>query len=230
MASRKSDIEVHSLATDEELASQLRAGQQVRLVQVEDSPEVHIHSDQGSLIGVVVDSPVKEQLVTGKAVIRSLRKQNNLLVHVLIRVIYPESHAAPRQGRLPALSIPRCCAAIAWSSLQSGCPRTWFPNPCHLQLHAEPYRTRSSRWPLLSRARELIAIVAARNGLTRSPGLLVRPSQPVLGLSYSNLRPNTCNFLVQPQQRQEREKNRALGLSRSSFSFWVSRFSCMQYP
>ena len=102
MASRKSDIEVQSLVTDEALASQLRTGQQVRLVQVEDSPEVQIHSDQGSLIGVVVDIPIKEQLLTGTAVIRSLRKQQKLLVHVLIRVTYPESHATPRQGTLPA--------------------------------------------------------------------------------------------------------------------------------
>ena len=98
MASRKSDIEVRSLATDEELASQLRTGQQVRLVQVEDSTEVQVLSDKGSLIGVLLDLAVKEQLLTGTAVIRSLRKQQNLLVYVLIRVTYPESHAAPRQG------------------------------------------------------------------------------------------------------------------------------------
>ena len=113
MASRKRDLEVQSLVTDEALASQLRTGQQVRLVQGEDSPEVQVHSDQGSLIGVVADSPVKEQLESGTAVIRSLRKQNNLLVHVLIRVTYPESYAAPRQGTLPASNILRCCAATA---------------------------------------------------------------------------------------------------------------------
>ena len=110
MASRKSDIEVQSLVTDEALASQLRTGQQVRLVQVEDSPEVQIHSDQGSLIGVVVDCPIKEQLLTGTAVIRSLRKQQKVLVHVLIRVTYPESNAAPRQGTLPASYILKCSA------------------------------------------------------------------------------------------------------------------------
>ncbi|CAK0780273.1 hypothetical protein CVIRNUC_004994 [Coccomyxa viridis] len=98
MASRKTDIEVQRLVADEALASQLRTGQQLRLVQVEDSPEVQIYSDQGSLIGVVVDSPIKEQLVTGAAVIRSLRKQQNLLVHVLIRVTYPEFHASRRQA------------------------------------------------------------------------------------------------------------------------------------
>ena len=65
MASRKSDIEVQSLVTDEALASQLSTGQQVRLVQVEDSPEVQIHSDQGSLIGVVVDLPHQETASDG---------------------------------------------------------------------------------------------------------------------------------------------------------------------
>ena len=110
MASRKSDIEVQSLVTDEALASQLRTGQQVRLVQVEDSPEVQIYSNQGSLIGVVVDFPIKAQLLTGTAVIRSLRKQQKVLVHVLIRVTYPEFHASRRQGTLPASHIVTCCA------------------------------------------------------------------------------------------------------------------------
>lgn len=97
MASRKTDIEVHSLAEDEAQASQLRTGQPVSLVQREDFPELQVLSAGGSLIGLISDIPQVEQLVTGTAVIRSLRKQQGVLVHVLIRVTHPES--APQPGR-----------------------------------------------------------------------------------------------------------------------------------
>ena len=99
MALKKTDIEVQSLAEDEALASQLRTGQPVSLVQREDSPELQVLSAGGSLIGLISNIPQVEQLVTGTAVIRSLRKQQGLLVHVLIRVTYSESDPAPQPGR-----------------------------------------------------------------------------------------------------------------------------------
>ena len=98
MASKKVDIEVHNLAEDEAQASQLRTGQPVSLVQREEFPELQVLSAGGSLIGLISDIPQVERLVTGTAVIRSLRKQQGLLVHVLIRVTYPESDSAPQPG------------------------------------------------------------------------------------------------------------------------------------
>lgn len=100
MASRKTDIEVHKLVRDEVLAGQLCTGQPVSILQREDSPELQVLSTEGSLIGVIADPSNKQQLVTGTAVIRSLRRQEDLLVHVLLRVTHPEPNAAPQQGTI----------------------------------------------------------------------------------------------------------------------------------
>jgi len=100
MASRKTDIEVHKLVKDEVLAGQLCTGQPVSILQREDSPELQVLSAEGSLIGVIADPSNKQQLVTGTAVIRSLRRQEDLLVHVLLRVTHPEPNAAPQQGTI----------------------------------------------------------------------------------------------------------------------------------
>ena len=99
MASRKTDIEVQDLARDEALAGQLRTGQPVSIVQ-RDSAELQVLSAEGSLIGVLADLPSKQHLLAGSAVIRSLRKQQDLLVHVLLRVTHPEPNAAPQKGEI----------------------------------------------------------------------------------------------------------------------------------
>ena len=97
MASRKTDIEVQDLVRDEALAGQLRTGQAVSIVQ-RNSPELQVFTAEGSLIGVITKLSSKQQLLTGSAVIRSLRKQQDFLVHVLLRVTHPEPNAAPQQG------------------------------------------------------------------------------------------------------------------------------------
>lgn len=98
MASRRIDIELHRLAKDEVIASQLRTGQPVSLVEREDSPELQVQDAEGLLIGVIAEPSNKQQLLTGTAVIRSLRKQQGLLVHILIRVTFSDTNTAPQQG------------------------------------------------------------------------------------------------------------------------------------
>lgn len=111
MASKKTDIEVQNLARDEALAGQLRTGQPVSIVQ-RDSPELQVLSAEGSLIGVIAEPSNKQQLLAGSAVIRSLRKQQDLLVHVLLRVTHPEPNAAPQQGAVPPCMLRLVCADI----------------------------------------------------------------------------------------------------------------------
>ena len=98
MASEKIDIEVQDLASDEVLVAQLRTGQVISIVQ-RDAPELQVLTADGSLIGVIPNSASNQLLLTGSAVIRSLRKQQGLLVHVLLRVTQPQPSALPRQGR-----------------------------------------------------------------------------------------------------------------------------------
>ena len=128
MASKKIDIEVQSLARDEALAGQLCTGQPVSILQ-RDSKELHVLSAEGSLIGVIANTSSKQQLLAGSAVIRSLRKQQDLLVHVLLRVTHPEPNAAPQQGGVPPCLIRLVCAHLV-ELFKAILYRKGRPEPC----------------------------------------------------------------------------------------------------
>ncbi len=128
MASRKTDIEVQDLARDEALAGQLRTGQPVTIVQ-RDSAELQVLSAEGSLIGVIADPPSKQQLLAGSAVIRSLRKQQDLLVHVLLRVTHPEPNAAPQQGET-LFGLYRLVYTDAYEAVEARVYRRGALEPC----------------------------------------------------------------------------------------------------
>ena len=145
MASRKTDIEVQDLASHEALAGQLRTGQPVSIVQ-RDSAGLQVLSAEGSLIGVIPDPPSKQQLLTGSAVIRSLRKQQDLLVHVLLRVTHHEPNAAPQQGeillgwyRLVCTDLPKAVEAFMY---RKGAPEPCLPAPLY---SGEPLLVRRSK-------------------------------------------------------------------------------------
>ena len=98
MASRKADIHIGDLTEHQQAAGQLRIGEQVTISQAEGSSSFTVHSASGQHLGLITEAADRELLLSGTAVVRSIRRQEGTVVQVLLRVTQAPPAPKPAPG------------------------------------------------------------------------------------------------------------------------------------
>lgn len=98
MAAQKLDIEVSDLSDHQEAALKLNTGEEVSVTCPEGSAQLQVQNKAGEQIGVLIpkgNAGSKPLLTRGRAVVRSLRKQQGSVLQVLLRVTLCDSLPQP---------------------------------------------------------------------------------------------------------------------------------------
>ena len=106
MASRKADIQIGDVTEHQQAACQLRVGEQVTILQAEDTSSFTVHSVSGQQLGLISEAANRELLNSGTAVVRSIRRQEGAVVQVLLRVTQPPPAPKPAPGEHSCIRTP----------------------------------------------------------------------------------------------------------------------------
>ena len=97
MTAQKVDVEISDLSKYQLGAGCLRTGEEVNITLEKTSSQLQVHAKQGQQVGVIKDEKHRELLINGVAVVRSIRRQQNLVVQLLLRVTHaPKLPVQPR--------------------------------------------------------------------------------------------------------------------------------------